>query len=91
MLPKYFILCNICVFSKILFCVGLFPPLASSHTAFYSFLLLNFIAVSKAQIKATTYESNNYDKILLCLSKKIKTHAESMSESISGFVNRSNR
>lgn len=51
------------------------------------------MAVSRAQIKATTrYESNNYDKVLLRLPKgqrkKIKSHAESMGESINSFVNR---
>ncbi len=51
------------------------------------------MAVSRAQIKATTrYESNNYDKVLLRLPKgqreKIKNHAESTGESINSFVNR---
>ena len=69
------------------------PPLRRRQAptpTFTSFLLSNFIAL---KIKATTkYESNNYDKVLLRFPKgqreKIKTHAESMGESINSFVNR---
>ncbi len=51
------------------------------------------MSVSKAQKKATAkFEQQNYDKVLLRMSKgkkeKIKSHAEKNGESLNGFVNR---
>ena len=51
------------------------------------------MAVTKAQQRATNkYIAGNYDRINLTLSKGqkeiIKTHAESMGESVNGFINR---
>ncbi len=51
------------------------------------------MAVSKAQQKAVNkYVKEKYDRILLTIPKgqkdKIKTHANSMEESVNGFIGR---
>lgn len=51
------------------------------------------MAVSKAQQKAVNkYVKEKYDRILLTMPKgqkdKIKTHANSMGESVNGFISR---
>lgn len=56
-------------------------------------ILLAEAKTSKAQQKAVQkYVKNNYDKILLTIPKGkrdvIKAHAESMEESVNGFLNR---
>ena len=59
----------------------------------YESLVINIMAVSKAQQKAVAkYMAENYDEIKVRVPKgkkdKIKAHAEKHGESLNGFVNR---